>query len=201
MELLSNLVSAAGGAAIVLAALAYVPRRWVDGLFDRQMEKVKAELLRTNFEHQIRFTRLDEKLTLALEGAYEILCEYATLSSQLVNQVYVENEEVYKPAYEQWESLANDFSSFMLKQSIYLPEDIALRMGSTRLALRDALVKRLDTWREFKDNEGVGRVSSPFLKGLYESSGMRSECAELMNDLQKLARSHLARFPGDPNAT
>ncbi len=201
MEFLFAFLGAIGGASTVLGVLVYGPKKWIDSFFDRQLHRFQAELTRSNLEHQIRFTRLDAKLAMALEGAYELLCDYSIMSSKVVSHAYTEREEETATSYEQWESLANEFNSFLLKHSIYLPEEIALRLGNTRLALRDALSRRLDTWREYKDRKGEGSASSPLLKSWYESSDMQSECAELMSDLQKLVRAHLAQFPGDSDAS
>ncbi|MPN02707.1 hypothetical protein SDC9_149923 [bioreactor metagenome] len=201
MEFLNSLISSAGGAAVVLAALAFAPRRWIDGYFDRQMAMHQASLSRANLEHQIQFTRLDAKVTLAIEEAYEFLCDYSILSNAIVGQVYTDSEEALTARYKEWESVANDFNSFILKQSIYLPEEIAQRLGNTRVALQDEVIQRLQTWQEFKVRDEEGRASSSLLKGWYESAGMRTKCAELMNDLQKLVRAHLARFPVTADAT
>lgn len=183
------------GAIAGISLLRVLPQKWVDYVFERQIQSWKAALERQNTEHRISFTRLDAKVSEAIESAYELVCEYAEITAQLIEDAYMHDEADMKALYEQIETLAKKFNTLILRQSIYLPVEIAKQLKATRQSLRDEYVKELVSIREFKTKKENGESVSTVLSQIYTTASMRARNEVLLESLQCLAKEHLRRFP------
>lgn len=146
-------------------------------------------------EHQVRFTRYDEKLTLAIEGAYELVCDYADELKALVEKA-IQGEAKLEDSVA-LDLLAEKFNKFMRRQSIYLPSDITVKLNETRQKLRDLVNEELIRTREFNQRAKDGEQVSRALEWVYRRDSIENRCGIIMSDLQSMAKAHLSRFTAE----
>lgn len=146
-------------------------------------------------EHQVRFTRYDEKFTLAIEGAYELVCDYADELKALVEKA-IQGEATHEDSMA-LDQLAERFNKFMRRQSIYLPSDITIKLNETRQKLRDLVNEELIRTSEFNQRAENGEQVSRSLEWAYRRGGIENKCEIIMSDLQSMAKAHLSRFTAE----
>lgn len=170
----------------------FIAKRWIEHSFGARLAKIEAENRLREHEHKIRFTRYDEKVTSAIEGAYEIVCEYSDAARLLVAESHLEDERL-KTLYQEVEAVAKRFDQYMRRQSIYLPENMADELLRTRGLLREEFGASLEKMSMSKARE------KSILFSVYEEARLKKEFDALMHGLQKMIRKHLQQFEADLN--
>lgn len=187
MDILAVIVTSAFSNGIVVFLL----NKWIEHSFSARLAEIEVKNKILAYEHQVRFTRFDERVASAIEGAYEIVCEYSDALKGAVRYAYDEKGDAGKDSLAQTEKIAHKFRSYMQRQSIYLPPDLAEKLHDTRLALRDSLTEELIESRAYKDRNGK---PTTILVGLYKNAGLQEKLDELMVELQEMVRGHLNQF-------
>lgn len=167
-------------------------KKWIEHSFNARLSNMEAISRIQALEHQVRFTRYDGNVALALEGAYALVCTYSENVQNAVQAIYSPDEESANAAVNMVEQTAREFEKFMHRQAIYLPQAIALKLRETRIALRDAYASELEESRKTAHQKPM--VYSPLLKGTYQTGKLRSVCDDLLLQLQEMLREHLSRF-------
>jgi hypothetical protein len=176
-------------------AMTLLLKKWIEHSFHKRISKMEAEQRLRAHEHQVRFTRYDEKLTLAIEGAYELVCDYADELKALVEKA-IQGEAKLEDSVA-LDLLAEKFNKFMRRQSIYLPSDITVKLNETRQKLRDLVNEELMRTREFNQRAKDGEQVSRALEWVYRRDGIENRCGIIMSDLQSMAKAHLNRFTAE----
>lgn len=153
--------------------------------FQVKLSSVEAGNTMQTLEHQVRFTRFDEKVAVAIEGGYELVCEYRDAVMSVISQSH-EDAETFNEAYKQVPVVSKRFNSFIQRQSIYLPEELAGKMNEIRIKLRDEYNASLGKMRN--------RTDKTILYSIFEGGNLERKCDALMFELQKAVREHLNQF-------
>lgn len=170
----------------------FLLKKWVEHSFSARLAKLETENRMRAHEHQVRFTRFDEKLTNAIEGAYELVVKYSELISDVVRKA---NDGNIEQADEHGLNQAADqFNQFMQRQSIYLPLALADKMCETRSALRDVVHVELVKARDLAERRASGEAPTTILTGLSREAAVKDECNAILLELQEMTRVHLSRF-------
>lgn len=170
----------------------FVLKKLVEHSFNVRVAKLEAQAKIQALEHQVRFTRFDNQVALAIEGAYGLICSYSEAVSDAVNHLGVADEQADQALLDKPEQVANEFFDFMRRNAIYLPPDIYKKMQEVRLGMRDAYSAELKIHRSRAAKDKGAR--SVFLSSLYSSETLRATCDALMTDLQSMLQKHLSRF-------
>ena len=176
--------------------MAFFLKKWIEHSFHTRISKMEARQKRDALEHQVRFTRYDEKLTLSIEGAYELVCEYADALKKVV-----EKSILGTAVHEDQTALdvvADRFSQYMQRQSIYLPPDIAKKLIETRAGLRNLANEELSKSSELESRVANGEQVSRIMALTFRRQQVKEKCEDVMTDLQTLVREHLSRFAATP---
>lgn len=189
--IINTLLAVVATSILSSGVVAFLLKKWIEHSFSARLAEIEATNRMQAHEHQIRFTRFDEKVTAAIEGAYEIVCEYSGALRSAIQQAYAEGPEAASDSFTQTEEIARKFHGYMQRQSIYLPAGMADKLRSTRLALRDALTDELNDLRVHQDR---GDKPKSILVGSYKNAGLLEICDELMVELQEMMRKHLSQF-------
>ncbi|PIG09936.1 hypothetical protein [Comamonas sp. 26] len=170
----------------------FLLKKWVEHLFSARLAKLETENRMRAHEHQIRFTRFDEKLAHAIEEAYESVCAYTEAVQHSVRVMHEQGIDAAKDSVKNTDELAFEFMNAMRRNAIYLPEGITNKLRETRYALRDAYSAELFYFRD--KQAGETEAVSSVIKGVYRNAGLRDSCDKLMLELQCMLREHLSRF-------
>ena len=174
--------------------VSFLLKKWFEHSLDAKIKVIQTQLDMKSYEHQVEYSRFDARRTLAIEGAYELVCEYSEMVTKVVEQLYLDGAGASQDSWDRTEAIAKKFSSFMLRHSIYLPEDIVEKLKEVRFDLRDAYQEELNNFRTHQHQMAEGKKMSPFLLSLFRGSGLQRRCEDLMAELQKMVRDHLCKF-------
>ena len=169
----------------------FLSKKWIEHSFNARLSSIEAKNRILAYEHQVGFTRYDEKVASALEGAYALVCEYRESVNKTIESVSTNKEELADQCCTETEKVAARFNEYMMRNSIYLSTEMAAKLRETRLALRDAYQEALHDYRKTVDQQGK---PLSILAWVYASPDLQGKCDELMLELQALVRSHLGRF-------
>ena len=162
--------------------------------FSARLADLEAKNRMQALEHQVRFTRFDEKVTSAIEGAYSLVCEYSDTIGRIIEQSYLDKEKAGEE-YKRLVELADRFRMYMQRESIYLPTDIADKLILTKSLLGNEFRQSIEAYMERtskKNEEGVPSIS--ILTSIGEKEALQRKCDALMFDLQKMVRTYLSKF-------
>ncbi|QTC00523.1 hypothetical protein JYG33_03380 [Alcaligenes sp. SORT26] len=177
----------------VSGSVAFLLKKWLEHSLNAKLAELELKNRMRTHEHQIRFTRFDQNVTSAIEGAYELVCEYTDAISAVINAAYMSPAEVQKE-YAATDEIAQRFLEYMRRKSIYLPKDIADQLVLTRLSLRDEYMTVLERSRRNLSETDSEVPKIPALIWMFEKSGWQRKSNTLMHELQELVREHLSQF-------
>ncbi|AZR94605.1 hypothetical protein BBB39_13065 [Bordetella trematum] len=180
-----TMLAAIGSGVVSGGAVGVIAKKWMDYSFSVRLAEIEAKNQILAHEHQVRFTRYDEKVTEVIEGAYAIVCEYLDAITEALSKAAASGGqgELEPP-----EAVSRRFATFMQRQSIYLPEDVAQKLVSVRAELRDAYAQQLTRLRNGSE------LSGSVLDRVYRNAEFQRQAEDILWDLQELARQHLRRF-------
>lgn len=187
-QILTTVIAAALSSGVV----GFIFKAWVDFSIRSRLAETDAKNRILAQEHQVRFTRYDERVASAIEEMHAQVCGYAeaamtSLSAGTEHQV---------AAYEHVEALAERFRTSMHRHSIYLPAEISQKLTAARSSIRDTYTKYLDkVVQERRDKDRCEGIS--LLSAVYRNAGFQQEVDEVLQNLNELIRSHLSRFNAD----
>lgn len=87
----------------------FVLKKLVEHSFNVRVAKLEAQAKIQALEHQVRFTRFDNQVALAIEGAYGLICSYSEAVSDAVNHLGVADEQADQALLDKPEQVANEF--------------------------------------------------------------------------------------------
>lgn len=174
-------------------AVGLVAKKWLDHSFNVRLGAIEAKYRMQAYEHQVRFTRYDEKVATAIEGAYSLVCDYCEAIHEVVKKAYDQGRNLPEGEFAIPDEVAIKFSQFMQSHSIYLPEDISKKLILVRCGLRDAFQEELIAMGEVMRAPDDQNISIA-LNGMYRKTSFRDTTDQLLAELQSLARSHLSKF-------
>lgn len=190
---LETILAVIGSGAISGGAVGLIAKRWMEHVFNVRMSEIEARNRILAQEHQVRFTRYDEKVAFAIEGAYALVCEYSEAINEAIRVTYESGFDGATDALALPDGVADKFMKFVRLHSIYLPENITEKLVSVRFGLRDAYMEELGKLKVADEKDG-GIKGLSFLHRVYVTHGMKQNTEKIMVDLQGLAREHLSRF-------
>lgn len=177
----------------VSGVVAFLLKKWLEHSFNAKLAELELKNRMRAHEHQIRFTRFDQSVTNAIEGAYELVCEYTDAISAVIKVAYLSPADLQKE-YAVTEEIAHKFLDYMRRKSIYLPKNIADQLVLTRDSLRDEYMRVLERNRRSLSETESEIPKSPALTWVFEKSGWQTTSSNLMHALQELVREHLSQF-------
>lgn len=168
----------------------FIFKSWVDYSIRTRLAETDAKNRIHAQEHQVRFTRYDERVAAAIEEMHAQVCGYAEAALESVRSFGLEHEAA---AYERVEALADRFGSSMHRHSIYLPAEIVQKLTAARSSIRDVYSSYI--MKEVKERRERGHIEGSLsLSAVYRNAGFQQEVDEVLHDLSELIRSHLSRF-------
>ena len=109
---------------VAAGAIAWLVQRIAVRVFDRDLEKFKADLSKVAFEHQVVFQKLHEKRADVIGELYSLMVKSEWATNTYVN-IYEKPGEKSRPekAKDAWDALRELYRYFDLHR-LYLPENV-----------------------------------------------------------------------------
>jgi hypothetical protein len=188
---INTLIAVLMTSALSSGLVVFLSKKWIEHSFNARLSSIEAKNRILAYEHQVSFTRYDEKVASALEGAYALVCEYRESVNKTIESAFTNKEELADQFCKETEMVAARFNQYMMRNSIYLSTEMVAKLRETRLALRDAYMEALHDYRRKVDQQGK---PLSILVWAFMNPAISDECEALMLELQALVRSHLGRF-------
>lgn len=136
----SILVSLGGGAGIVAGFSSWLGKVWAERLMaserakhDQELEHVRAQIRKTAFEGEVRFTRLHERRAEILSELYSKLVGFVYAAENFLSPRFAENSEEEETYYKEQAEL----SKFFEQRRIFFPEHFCEAIGSFITRVRE----------------------------------------------------------------
>ena len=154
--MLTEVLAGFGGAAFLIALLAFLGRSFVGALLAKDLERFKADLVSASHsaverlkadlqlaavEHQVRFTRLHEKRAEVLAEMYRLLVEATWAAEAFASPMEYGGDKSKNEKYVDARNAIADYYRFFDVNRIYLPESLCERLSAFERRLRQPVIK------------------------------------------------------------
>ena len=108
-----------GCSTLAVAVLAYLAKALVTLLFNREVERFKAQLERDNLEHEVRFRRVDERIAEALSEVYVVVYDLVDALRQYLHPCGAKEEPC-----KAFTEARKRFEDIFFHKRLYIPLDV-----------------------------------------------------------------------------
>lgn len=156
MDALGNVVAGLVGAAGLLALLAFPAQRYINHRFDKQSERLRAELERDAFEHQTRFGSLHNRRVKVLDKIYQRLSRAHSALQIWTRHVRGPSTSSMDEDSQRAQSAVREFIEYFQEHRIWLPDELCdeltvMAMEFRNLGLDFAAHETAKEWRAVRD--------------------------------------------------
>ena len=133
-----TVLTAVGGSAVLIGAVAWLVRSLMLHLLSKDLETFKGQLQLAAFEHQVRFTQLHERRASILADLYSKIVQLHHAATNFVKWYASANDDEKKQRLDQLWLAADDYQSYFEKHLIYFDQPTCDKVDSLNGALSRA---------------------------------------------------------------
>lgn len=135
---LETVLTAVGGSAILIGAVAWLVRSLMLHLLSKDLETFKGQLQLAAFEHQVRFTQLHERRASILAELYSKIVQLHRAATSFVRWYPSADDADKEHQLKQLWQAADDYRSYFERHRIYFDQPTCEKVDSLNGALSQA---------------------------------------------------------------
>ena len=107
---------------------------------DAEVEKLRANLERTGFEHQVRFESLHTRRAIVIDELYKLIVQLQTDVSSMARPFQQTGEPPQREKYIKANNSGRELIEYFSRKDIYFREDLCIRIDNFIIGLNEILV-------------------------------------------------------------
>ncbi|MBA3015205.1 MAG: hypothetical protein KKD63_05850 [Proteobacteria bacterium] len=166
-----ELISFLGGSSVLLGAVAWLIKSLTSQFLAKELEnhksqiqfqnqielaKIKYEIEKIFFEHQVVFSKLHEKQAEILAGLYASIVELYDLASLFVSYAIFEEKESRKEKSKELLDAVNKFRNIYEPNIIFFPETVCVKIKKLDKELLAPVSKLIHHLEIYEQNDDIG---------------------------------------------